>query len=89
MSLEDVCIRVAHCAHAYSTGAQVSHGSSWYSNAMSTCQLALTTHDYPRPHLPFEVERKLDKLCDEEEELFRAECERNAKKLERVREHCS
>ncbi|KAL6738309.1 hypothetical protein Aduo_011870 [Ancylostoma duodenale] len=83
LSLEDVCIRMAYCAHAATSGGDSKHSGSWYMGMMKTCLEAVATHEYARPHLPFEVERLLDEYCDSLSESFRAEEERNLRKLER------
>ncbi|RCN46234.1 hypothetical protein ANCCAN_07780, partial [Ancylostoma caninum] len=84
LSLEDVCIRMAYCAHAATSGGDSKHSGSWYMGMMKTCLEAVATHEYARPHLPFEVERLLDEYCDSLNESFRAEEERNLRKLERA-----
>ncbi|VDL75674.1 unnamed protein product [Nippostrongylus brasiliensis] len=82
MSLEDVCLKMAHCAHAsLSDSVSAGRSSSWYRNMVKNCQEAIDSHDFPRPSLPVEVERKLDQLCDVEDENYRAEKERNSRKF--------
>ncbi|EYC46297.1 hypothetical protein Y032_0402g809 [Ancylostoma ceylanicum] len=83
LSLEDVCVRMAYCAHAAASGGDSKHSGSWYLGMMKTCLEAVATHDYARPHVPFEVERLLDQYCDSLNEAFQAEEERNLRKLER------
>ncbi|CAJ0602378.1 unnamed protein product [Cylicocyclus nassatus] len=83
LSLEEVCIRMAYCAHNALQGGDTRHSASWYKGLMKTCLEAVNTHEYPRPHLPFEVERIFDDYCHKIAEQKRAEDARNAVKLER------
>ncbi|VDM74787.1 unnamed protein product [Strongylus vulgaris] len=89
LSLDDVCTRMAYCAHCASVGGDTKHSASWYTGLMKRCLEAVATHEYPRPHLPFEVERLLDDYCDKIAEEHRAEIERNAVKLERRSVGCT
>ncbi|KAK6060470.1 ankyrin repeat protein [Cooperia oncophora] len=84
MSLDDVCTRMAYYIYASSTDGHFKHSHSWYRNMWHTCLSALSTHEYPRPNLPFDVERELDKLCDGVDEEFREEISRNSKKFDKV-----
>ncbi|KAK6746546.1 hypothetical protein RB195_000054 [Necator americanus] len=89
LSLDDVCIRMAYCAHAASSDGDFKHNTQWYMGMMKTCLEAIATHEYPRPHLPFEVERLLDIYCDKLREDWREEEERNLRKLERRNTSCT
>ncbi|KAK5973032.1 hypothetical protein GCK32_006983 [Trichostrongylus colubriformis] len=83
MSLDEVCTRMAYYVYASSTDGNFKHSQSWYRSMLHLCQNALATHEYPRPQLPFDVERELDKLCDEIEEQFCEEKHRNSRKFDK------
>ncbi|VDO86955.1 unnamed protein product [Haemonchus placei] len=83
MSLDDVCTRMAYYVYTSLANGNFKHSPSWYYSMLLTCQQALATHQYPRPHTPFTVERELDKLCDDVEEGFREENQRNLRKFDK------
>uniref|UniRef100_A0A7I4YP88 ANK_REP_REGION domain-containing protein n=1 Tax=Haemonchus contortus TaxID=6289 RepID=A0A7I4YP88_HAECO len=83
MSLDDVCTRMAYYVYTSLANGNFKHSPSWYYSMLLTCQQALATHQFPRPHPHFDVERELDKLCDDVEEEFRDENHRNLRKFDK------